>query len=210
MISMIWSVTACSSKVDSGSRVPQLPFYQEATYTPVWEESEGISDDFHQIAPFELYNQFGDTITEKLLDEKVTVVDFFFTICPGICPKMTSNMKLVQEAFASQEQLQILSHTVTPRYDSIPVLNAYAANHGVIPGKWHLLTGERSVIYELGRNQYFIEEDLGLNKDPEEFIHTENFVLIDQNRRIRGIYNGLNKTSVQQLIKDARTLMADR
>ena len=116
-------------------------------------------------------------------------------------------MKLVQEAFEQENNLQIYSHSVTPDYDSVSVLKKYAERQGISSKKWHLLTGEQTMIYDLGRNQYFIEEDLGLDKDPEDFIHTENFVLIDQNKRIRGIYNGLNKSSVNQLIADAKTLL---
>lgn len=200
-------IVACQQAEENGSRVAQLPYYKEATFTPEWISSTDVSDDYHQIPEFDLVNQLGETVTEKHLNNRVTIVDFFFTSCPGICPKMTNNMLMVQEAFLSTEDVMILSHSVTPAYDSIPVLKAYADLKGIASEKWHLLTGDRSVIYDLGRNHYFIEEDLGLEKDPEDFIHTENFVLIDQNRRIRGIYNGLNKTSVRQLIADVKTLL---
>ena len=115
-------------------------------------------------------------------------------------------MRLIQEAFLEDEEVILLSHSVTPEYDSVPVLQDYAAMKGVVNGKWHLLTGDRHQIYQLGRNQYFVEEDLGLEKDPEDFIHTENFVLVDGSRHIRGIYNGLNKSAVNQLIADIKTL----
>lgn len=206
-LTTIFVAAACHPVEESRSRVVELPYYQEATFTPEWVSTEDVTDDFHQIPAFDLIDQAGDKITEQHLNDKVTVVDFFFTSCPGICPKMTNNMKMVQEAFMNTDDVMILSHSVTPEYDSIPVLKEYAELKGIQNEKWHLLTGERSVIYDLGRNQYFIEEDLGLEKDPEDFIHTENFVLIDQNRRIRGIYNGLNKTSVRQLIADVRTLL---
>ncbi len=200
-------LTSCQIGEGNKSRVAKLPFYNEATYTPQWIIEKEVANDFHQIPAFQLVDQEGDQITEQHLNDRITVVDFFFTSCPGICPKMTSNMMMVQEAFLSDDGVQILSHSVTPEYDSIPVLKEYAELKGIQKDKWHLLTGERSVIYDLGRNQYFIEEDLGLEKDPEDFIHTENFVLIDKNRRIRGIYNGLNKTSVRQLIADVKTLL---
>ncbi|CAN0344778.1 unnamed protein product [Chrysoparadoxa australica] len=102
----------------------------------------------------------------------------------------------------------ILSHSVTPNYDSVPVLKEYARMKNIVEGKWHLLTGDRDEIYALGRNSYFAEEDLGLAKDPDDFLHTENFILVDGNRHIRGIYNGLNKTAIQQLIIDIKTLEA--
>lgn len=197
----------CTQVKEKTSRVEHLPYYQEATYTPQWLNPAEVAADFHRIPSFSLTNQLGENITEKHLDEKVTVVDFFFTTCPGICPNMTSNMLLVQEAFAEEASLQMLSHSVTPDYDGVEVLKTYAEAKGVNSDRWYLLTGESSVIYDLGRNFYFIEEDLGLTKDPEDFIHTENFVLIDQQRRIRGIYNGLNKTAISQLIADARDLL---
>ncbi len=198
---------ACNKSSEKTSRVDELPFYNDATFTPRWLIKGEVTDDFHQIPSFNLFNQYGAQITEENLNDKVTVVDFFFTVCPGICPKMTDNMLLVQDAFLKESDVQMLSYSVTPDYDSVAVLKEYADLKGIEKEKWHLLTGDRSVIYDLGRNHYFIEEDLGLEKDPEDFIHTENFVLIDQNRRIRGIYNGLNKSSVQQLIADVKTLM---
>lgn len=199
-------VGACKSANEKESRVDILPYYEDASFTPKWYSEDNLPADFHQIPAFELFNQYGEIITEKCMNGKVTVVDFFFTTCPGICPKMTDRMKLVQEAFEGDSDAQILSYSVTPEYDSVSVLMNYASKMGIRSKQWHLLTGERSVIYDLGRNQYFIEEDLGLTKDPNDFIHTENFVLIDQFRRIRGIYNGLNKSSVNQLIADAKTL----
>ncbi len=195
-----------SQQDEKTSRVTELPYYNEATFTPKWLTASKVPDDFHRIPSFELINQYGTKMTEQALDGKVTVVDFFFTSCPGICPRMTSNMKLVQEAFLNDEDVLILSHSVTPEYDSVPILLDYAQEKEIVKKQWHLLTGSRSVIYDLGRNQYFVEEDLGLEKDPDDFIHTENFVLIDQYRRIRGIYNGLNKSSVRQLIADMKTL----
>ncbi len=187
--------------------VEELPYYSEATFTPEWfDAEERVPEDYHQIPSFSLVNQSGETLTEKDVEGKIYVTDFFFTSCPGICPKMTTNMQLVQEAFINDKNVLILSHSVTPEYDSVSVLKTYAELKGVVDGKWHLLTGDRNAIYDLGRNQYFVEEDLGLEKDSDDFIHTENFVLIDQERHIRGIYNGLNKTSVNQLIADIKTL----
>ncbi|MEO9871200.1 SCO family protein [Ekhidna sp.] len=197
----------CSSPGRETSRVGQLPYYNEATFTPKWfASSKEVPEDFHQIPSFSLINQLGDTLTQKDVDGKIFVTDFFFTTCPGICPKMTSNMLMVQKAFLEDEAIIILSHSVTPGYDSVAILRDYADMKGVVDGKWHLLTGDRNEIYDLGRNQYFVEEDLGLEKEPEDFIHTENFILIDHERRIRGIYNGLNKAAINQLIADIKTL----
>ena len=115
-------------------------------------------------------------------------------------------MKIVQEAFKNDDEVLLLSHSVTPDHDTPEILQKYAKEKGVIDNKWHLVTGPKDEIYELGRNQYFVEEDLGLQKTNDEFLHTENFIVIDKNRHIRGIYNGLNQTSIQQLIADIKTL----
>lgn len=115
-------------------------------------------------------------------------------------------MGLVQDAFIDDDEVLLLSHSVTPQRDSVEILKKYADNKDIISGKWHLVTGDRAEIYGLGRQAYFIEENLGLTMEPDDFLHTENFVLIDKNKYIRGIYNGLNKISVQQLIKDIEVL----
>ena len=207
IISLVFTTLSCSSTQEIISLKEHLPYYNEASFTPHWFNSqELIPEDFHRIPAFNLKNQLGDTITEQSVSDKIYVVDFFFTSCPGICPKMTANLSTVQEAFLADDRISLLSHSVTPEFDDVEILKEYAEEKGVVGEKWHLLTGDRDQIYNLGRNQYFIEEDLGLKKDLDDFIHTENFVLIDENRYIRGIYNGLNKTSVSQLIADIKTL----
>lgn len=208
IISAILFAGLCSCHSDKDKKeVSALPYYEDATFTPVWlSATDSALMSFHKIPAFNLVNQSGDTISEKTFEDKIYVTDFFFASCPGICPKMTANMAIIQEAFNNDDDVLLLSHSVTPRYDSVPVLREYASKHGVIDGKWHLVTGERSEIYNLGRNFYFVEEDLGVTKNTENFLHTENFVLIDHNRHIRGIYNGLNKVSVNQLIDDIKML----
>ncbi|MEM9833206.1 MAG: SCO family protein [Bacteroidota bacterium] len=198
---------ACNEVSQKGSRVDTLPFYNDATFTPHWiDPNHAVLETFHQISPFKLVNQEGNTITEKTFEGKIYVADFFFTTCPGICPKMTANMSVLQEAFLDDEEVMLLSHSVTPETDSVAILKSYAEKKGVNSNKWHLVTGDRQLIYQLGRRDYFVEEDLGLAKGLDEFLHTENFVLIDKNRHIRGIYNGLNTASINQLIADIKTL----
>tara|TARA_R110001592_G_scaffold237306_11_gene496351 strand:- start:6470 stop:7147 length:678 start_codon:yes stop_codon:yes gene_type:complete len=210
----VLGLLSCSSPRDEHtveSRVEQLPYYNEATFTPKWfVDDNEVPVDFHRIPSFELRNQEGEMVNDKTTEGKIYVADFFFTTCPGICPKMTKNMKLVQDAFLESEDVLLLSHSVMPETDSVETLKSYAKAMGVVSSKWHLLTGERAVIYDLGRRQYFVEEDLGLEKDLDDFIHTENFVLVDVNNRIRGIYNGLNKTAVNQLIADIKTLQKSK
>lgn len=201
----------CQESTQKTSRVTTLPFYSEATFTPHWLEVDSDSlANFHQIPAFQLTNQNGEAITEKTFADKIYITDFFFTSCPGICPKMTKNMGVLQDAFLKDRDVLLLSHSVTPEFDSVAVLKNYAIAKDVMDDRWHLVTGERDHIYDLGRNAYFVEEDLGLEKDPDDFLHTENFVLVDKNRHIRGIYNGLNKTAIQQLIADVATLKLEK
>ncbi|MDB4347142.1 SCO family protein [Bacteroidia bacterium] len=189
------------------SRVEQLPYYKDASFTPHWisdlPDSVAI---FHKIPSFQLVNQHGQNISNEVVSGKIYVADFFFTTCPGICPKMTLNMKILQEEFRQDSTILLLSHSVTPEIDSVAQLAKYAKKHGINSPNWHLLTGNRKEIYNLGRNTYFIEEDLGVEKTDEDFLHTENFVLIDQQGHIRGIFSGLNKTSIAELIADIYTL----
>ena len=187
-----------------------LPYYNEASFTPHWitKKSDSLKS-FHTIPNFSLTNQEGKTVTEKDFEGKIYVTDFFFTSCPGICPKMTANMNILQDEFIDDEEILLVSHSVTPDRDSVSVLKKYATEKEVNSKKWHLLTGDRQQIYDLGRKSYFVEEDLGTTKKDEDFLHTENFVLIDKNKHIRGIYNGLNKASVRQLISDIKTLKSE-
>lgn len=202
---------SCKDEDQNNSRVKQLPYYNEATFTPQWiEPSDKTLDTFHRISPFSLTNQDGELVTEETFEGKIYVTDFFFTICPGICPKMMANMWDVQNEFLNDDDILLLSHSVTPERDSVSVLKKYAKEKGIISNKWHLITGAQNDIYKLGRKDYFVEEDLGIEKEIDEFLHTENFVLIDKERHIRGIYNGLNKTSVQQLIADIKLLKKEK
>jgi len=195
------------TKVVETSRVAYLPYYNDASFTPHWITPNSDQEkQFHSIPDFELVNQLGDTITEKTMDGKIYITDFFFTSCPGICLKMTGNMLKLQEEFKHDEEIVLLSHSVTPSIDSVSILKTYAEKHNIIDNKWHLVTGDKTAIYNLGRNQYFVENDLGIPKDINDFLHTENFLLIDKNKHIRGIYNGLNRASIAQLIIDVKTL----
>lgn len=182
----------------------KLPYYNSSDYTPVWDVPEVAS--FHKIRPFNLVDQEGKPFSEKELDGKITVVDFFFTTCPGICPKMTNSMSKIQEEFKNDDHIQLVSHSVTPDQDPVPVLAAYAKKKNIQYSKWKLLTGDKEEIYNLGRKFYFVEEDLGENNDSSIFLHTENFVLIDKSRIIRGIYNSLDPSSMQALVEDIKVL----
>lgn len=185
----------------------RLPYYDTPDFTPKWNKAVG--KDFHRIRPFKLINQQNQPFTEKDIDNKICVVDFFFTSCPGICPKMTKNMALVQKEFRQDESVLLLSHSVMPDRDNAEVLKQYAQEKKVDFNRWKLLTGEKKEIYDLGRKYYFVEEDEGIKKGDEVFLHTENFVLIDKDRRIRGIYNGLEAHSIRDLVRDIKILKAE-
>ncbi|WP_109615757.1 SCO family protein [Sediminitomix flava] len=208
LFSILTTVSSCSlNSRGKGNRNNRLPYYKEASFTPYWLSKDTTElKDFHTIPSFSLVSQKGDTITENSFEGKIYVTDFFFTSCQGICPQMTSNMKIIQDEFENDNEILLLSHSITPRKDSPQMLKAYAQKKGIDDDKWILATGNRIDIYELGRKGYFIEKDLGINKGPNDFLHSPNFVLVDKEKHIRGIYNGLNSNAVQQLITDIKTL----
>ena len=182
----------------------KLPYYNTPDFTPKWEMTNDKT--FHQIRPFKLKNQDNQVFTEKDIEGKICVADFFFTSCPGICPKMTNSMGDLQKEFLNDDDILLLSHSVTPEKDNVTFLRKYAKEKKVNSKRWKLLTGEKNEIYNLGRKYYFVEEDEGVKKGNDVFLHTENFILIDKQRHIRGIYNGLDPNSMRNLIKDIAVL----
>lgn len=159
----------------------------------------------HFVSDFELINQNGDTITNKDYEDKIYVVDFFFTRCGSICPIMTNNMMKIQDKFLENDNLMLLSISVTPNIDNVATLKKYAISKGVINSKWNITTGNKKHIYELARKSYFAvlkKGDGGL----QDFIHTPNFILIDKKKQIRGIYDGTDDTEIKRVIKDIKTL----
>lgn len=180
----------------------ELPYFDTPEFTPIWmTTSNAITKGIHTIPPFSFTDQDGKTITQKEVEGKIYVADFFFTKCTGICPKMTTNMSKVATAFINDNNVMLLSHSVTPEKDSITVLKKYAEAKKITNSNWHLLTGDKHSIYTTARKGYFADESLGFNKDTSEFLHTENFVLVDKHGRIRGVYNGTIELEVDRLIK---------
>lgn len=155
----------------------------------------------HTIADFKLINQNGKTITNNEYQDKIYVADFFFTRCQTICIAMAYNMSELQEYYKKDDDIMFLSHSVTPVMDSVSILKAYAKKKGVINGKWNVTTGPKKHIYELARKSYFAVLDEG-NGDENDFIHTEQFVLVDKERRIRGYYDGTDKKDMIKLKED--------
>mgnify|MGYP001285940703 FL=1 len=156
---------------------------------------------FHKISDFKLVNQNNNIVTNDFYDGKIYVADFFFTTCPGICPIMKENMIDLQNEFIYDDQIMLLSHTVTPEIDSVSVLKDYSIENGVLDSKWNLVTGDKKQIYNLARKSYLVAEDIE-SELKYDMIHTENFVLIDPLRRIRGFYDGTNDDSIDKLIED--------
>jgi protein SCO1/2 len=159
----------------------------------------------HTIADFAFTNQNGKLITQKDYTDKIYVADFFFTTCPTICPKMTDNMVWLQSQIKNYPKVMLLSHSVTPDIDSVSVLKKYAIEKGVIDSKWNLVTGNKKDIYYIARKSYLAVKT-GKTEDMFDMVHTENFILIDQKRRIRGFYDGTNLEEVKKLLEDIEFL----
>jgi len=180
----------------------RLPIYSPSDVNPkLVDASVKHIQINHKIADFSLTNQNGETITNKDYEGKIYIADFFFTRCKTICIAMAYNMSELQAHYKEDADVMFLSHSVTPVMDSVPVLKAYADNKGVIDGKWNVTTGSKKHIYDLARKSYFAVLDEG-NGDENDFIHTEQFVLVDKDRRIRGYYDGTEKEDMKKIMTD--------
>jgi protein SCO1/2 len=196
-------LTGCVQNEDQVS----LPFINKPDFTPEWiNEGDSAYTKIHQIPAFSLIDQNGKKFTEKNLKGKIYVAGFFFTRCSGICPKLTANMAILQKYFMEDEEVMFLFHSVTPEADSISVLKRYSDAAGINYRKWRLLTGDRDEIYQLARQQYFAGDTIGFYQIGKEFLHTENFILLDRFRRIRGVYNGTLALEMERLREDIEIL----
>lgn len=180
------------------------------TPLPIYGEryEEGGDTVYHTVGDFAFVNQFGDTVSSTSLVGNIKIVDFFFVDCQTICPKMSSQLKRVQEKIKTVKNVVILSHTVNPENDSVPVLNRYAEEYGAIQNKWHLLTGDKKELYKIAREGYLVNALQG-DGGPDDFIHTELFVLVDQKNRIRGFYDGTSAGAVDTLIDELKVLLKE-
>lgn len=163
----------------------------------------------HKIEDFAFTNQNGKTITQKDYEGKIYVADFFFTTCPTICPKMTDNMVWLQEQIKDNPKVKLVSFSVTPDIDSVPVLKEYALEKGVLDEKWNLLTGDKKAIYYLARKSFLVVKT-GKPEELYDMVHTENFVLVDEKKNIRGFYDGTNTEEMQALLEDILFLCQDK
>lgn len=185
------------------SPVSSLPYYNSPDFTPYFlSAAQARTKITHQIPNFQFLDQNKKILSSSSLNNKIHVANFIFTTCSDICPNMTSKMKLVENAFFNDSLVKILSFSVTPWIDDSKKLLDYANFYKIQTNNWHFLTGKKAEIYSLARQSYFAEEDFGFTKDSTEFLHTEHFILVDQNKKIRGIYNGTLELEAIQLIKD--------
>lgn len=186
-----------------------LPIYGNRQAVTKMVNGQNITDTVYQTIPdFKFINQYGDSISSKNVDGKIFVADFFFTSCPSICPIMQRNMLKVYEAFKGMDDVKILSYTIDPKYDSVPVLKKYADRLGISGNNWWLLQGKKDSTYELAEKHFLV----AVKKDSTVvggYIHQGYFVLIDKQKRIRGSYDGTNEQQVSQLIEDIKTLKTE-
>lgn len=186
-----------------------LPIYNPADVNPELVDSTmQYKSKYHTIADFSFTNQNGKIITQKDYEGKVYVADFFFTTCGSICPKMTTNLVEVQKAFLDNPKVKILSFTVMPDVDNVSVLKDYAKINGVNDTKWNLVTGDKKAIYAMARKS-FLAVKQGKPDELYDMVHTENFVLVDTKKRVRGFYDGTKKEEITRLIEDINWLCAD-
>ena len=182
-------------------------------YSPAMVNSELVPEEiqhvrkYHTIADFSLTNQNGEEVTQEDYKDHIYIADFFFTTCPTICPIMTKNMTVLQNELYDDQEVLLLSHSVTPEKDSVEQLKKYALDKGVDDKKWNLVTGDKKEIYELARKSYLAVKTDG-NGGPFDMIHTENFILVDKERRIRGFYDGTKTEDIEKLMEDLEILKA--
>ena len=211
IIILVSAVLGCSQNKKSTEIQHRLPFYNTADFTPQWiDPSSTEYKNIHTIPAFSFTDQNDQTVTEKNFNNKIYVADFFFTACPGICKKLTTNLTMVQKEFVNDSNVVLLSHSVTPEADDPKKLKQYADNFGAMDHKWFLVTGERDQIYSIARTAYFADEDLGEKKSTNDFLHTENMLLIDSHKRIRGVYKGTSELQIRNLIDDIKILELEK
>jgi len=166
----------------------------------------------HKVRQFSFINQDGKTVTNKDVEGKTYVVEYFFTTCKGICPKMNENMSKVYQAFRGDRRVMILSHTVDPKKDTVAAMKEYSLRFDADPSQWMFLTGDKKELYDMARYSYLVTaaDDTGTTDIQSDFIHTDRFVLVDRTGHIRGLYEGTNIGSVNQLIGDIKELLQEK
>jgi protein SCO1/2 len=203
---LVFSVVTIGLFYSALKPVKSLPIFNPADVNPEMVDSTvQYKTKYHTISDFSFTNQNGKTITQKDYEGKIYVADFFFTTCGSICPKMTTNLVEVQKAFSNNPKVMILSHSVLPDVDDVSKLKAYALKNGVNDQKWNLVTGDKASIYAMARKSYLAVK-LGKPNELYDMVHTENFVLVDTKKRVRGFYDGTKEDEIQRLIADINWL----
>ncbi|WP_010522515.1 SCO family protein [Aquimarina agarivorans] len=188
-----------TNTVKAVAKVKKLPYFNTPDFTPTWAPDHIELKKIHKIPEFSFTNQLGNTVTNKDLEGKIYIANFFFTTCPNVCIQLTNNMRKIQTIYANDDEIKLLSHTVWPSVDTVKVLKEYGERQNVNPEKWHLLTGKKEKIYELAREAYFADDLYKETNDPNRFIHTENLLLVDKNSHIRGVYSGTKPEEIKRL-----------
>jgi protein SCO1/2 len=207
---LFFSIVFLSISIHLLTPKKKLPIFNPSDVNPELVDStvQHVSR-YHTIADFSFTNQNGEIISQKNYEGKIYVADFFFTTCPTICPIMQDNMVEIQNAFKDVSEVMLLSHTVMPHIDSVPVLKKYASEKGVIDSKWNLVTGDKKDIFYIARKSY-----LAVKTETEgelyDMVHTENFILVDKQRRVRGFYDGTKKEEIKRLIEDIHFLIDEK
>jgi protein SCO1/2 len=214
---LVFSIIVISLFYSALKPKKSLPIFNPSDVNPeLVDTTVQYISKYHTIADFSFTNQNGETITQKDYEGKVYVADFFFTTCKSICPKMTTNLVDVQKAFLNNPKVKLLSFSVMPDVDKVSVLKEYAKINGVVDSKWNLVTGDKKAIYTMARKSYLAVKQ-GKPDEQYDMVHTENFVLVDSKKRVRGFYDGTNLDgptepgikNVKQLIEDINWLLEE-
>jgi protein SCO1/2 len=210
----IWLVCltgfSCATGIRSDKAEESLPFFNRPDWTPEWiRKGESGYDSIHTIPPFTFTDQYGRPFTERDLDGRIHVASFFFTRCRSVCPRMNGNLLELRRMLRDERRVLMVSFSVDPDNDSVPVLRRYAVDMGMDSAGWRLITGDREAIYRLAKREYFAGDSIGYAEPLETFLHTENLVLVDGRRRIRGVYNGTLRTEVGRMEEDIRILLRE-
>ena len=203
---IVFSVVAISSFNYVQTQEKKLPIYSPSMVSDeLVEEELRYVKKYHRISDFSLLNQNGNNVTQEDYKNKIYVADFFFTTCPDICPIMTGNMLYLQENLEDMN-VMLASFSVTPKIDTVEVLKEYSTLKGVDDSRWNLMTGDKKQIYDLARKSYLVAKAIPDGKN-HGMIHTENFVLVDRDKRIRGYYDGTNIEDMDKLLDDIQILI---
>lgn len=197
---LVWILVALTAGCGiSDNSQKQLPFYTTKDLSPQWAIQPS-----HQVAAFQFIDQSGNVLNSDSLRNGIYLANFFFTSCPGICPKMTNRLLSIQDSLVLLKGVTLLSFSVMPWIDSVAVLKQYEKKYGIRSEIWHLLTGDKAAIYRLGRNSFFADDNMGA--DTSTFLHTDKLFLVDCNQHIRGVYNATKQEDMQRVLADVRQL----